>query len=141
MKADDLRRMAAFMEYDVKKAEQSALDERFLTDEAGRLSRDCTVMTFLGPMALRIFEETDGGKIFDLYDGKDGELRSGEQKTVADADDMQRVVITRSVLLKLLEPMTSDFVILKVAKDYPVKIVGEIGESCAAAYIAPRVGE
>ena len=140
MKADDLRRMAAFMEYDVKKAEQGALDERFLTDEAGRISRDRTVMTFLGPMALRIFEETDSGIRFDLYED-DGELRRDDQKSIDDSPEVQRVVITRSVLLKLLEPMTSDFVILKVAKDYPLKIVGEIGENCAAAYIAPRVGE
>ena len=140
MKADDLRRMAAFMEYDVKKADQGALDERFLTDKAGRVSRDHTVMTFLGPMALAIFEETDSGKIFELY-GDNGELRRDDQKAINDSPDVQRVVVTRSVLMKLLEPMTSDFVILKIAKNYPMKIVGEIGENCAAAYIAPRVEE
>lgn len=140
MNADEMRKAAAFMEFDVKKSEQKPIAGEYLSEYSGRMNKDRTVITFLGPFALAVFEGGDSEMDYTLYNDK-GEYRRGDQKPIIDSENTQRVVVDRSVLMKLLEPMTSDFVMLKVADDYPVKVCGEIGESKAAAYIAPRIDE
>ena len=140
MNADETRKASAFMYYDVKTKDQPALPDCYIEDMAGRMSKDRCVITFLGDMAKEVFDETDSTvQNYALYDSEDDLRRS--QQPIKDHDMMQRVVLNRELLLKLLAPMTSDYVILKIADDYPCKICGEIGDQYAAAYIAPRIDE
>ena len=140
MNADETRKASAFMYYDVKTKDQPALPDCYIEDMAGRMSKDRCVITFLGDMAKEVFDETDSMvQDYQLYDSEDDLRRS--QQPIKDHDNMQRVALNRELLMKLLAPMTSDYVILKIADDYPIKICGEIGDQYAAAYIAPRIDE
>lgn len=137
MNADETRKAAAFMYSDISAKKQPALAPDYLQDNSGRCHKDKFVITFVGLFADMIFEGRDGNNSYDLYDQEDMLQRT--QKGMEDRDLMQRVIVNREELIKLLQPMTSDWVMLKIADDYPVKICGEIGECKVAAYLAPRI--
>lgn len=136
--ADNMRRMSGFMFFDIPKKDQPTLPQEYVDDHSGRVNRDHTVMTFLGPMAECIEHGCDGDILYSLFDAQ-GDLRKDDQKGIGDFPYSQRVVVNRTVLIKLLENMTSDWVMFKASEDCPLKIIGEIGEIPAAAYIAPRI--
>ena len=136
--ADNMRRMSGFMFFDISKKDQPALPQEYVDDHSGRVNKDHTVMTFLGPMAECIEHGSDGDTLYSLFDDQ-GNLRKDDQKGMSDFLYSQRVVVNRTVLIRLLENMTSDWVMFKASEDNPLKVIGEIGEIPCAAYIAPRI--
>lgn len=137
MNADEQRKAAAFMYSDVPAKKQPSLPSAYIEDQSGRIHKDRFVITFLGLMADHVFSECDDNKSYDLYDQEDMLQRT--QKGLDERDTTQRVILNREELIRLLQPMTSDWVMFRIATDYPVKICGEIGDVKAAAYVAPRV--
>lgn len=138
MKADDARRESSFVYWYKPKAKQDVVDGQLNREYAGAINPGHTVITFIGPMADVLWDRGSEGMQYDLYD-ENGELRRSDQSLVPLHENSQRIVVTREWLLKLLEPMTSDYVIIEAAENYPVRVIGEIGERKAAALIASRV--
>lgn len=140
MIADDARRESAFMDWYLPKNKQRTVPAVMTQDYCGAVDPGHTVITFLGPMADCAWDHgCSPDMTFDLYN-HEGEYR-GETRITPLSENNQRVVVNREWLLKLLAPMTSDYVILEAAENYPLRIIGEIGERKAAAIIAPRLEE
>lgn len=136
--ADDARRKAAFLYYDVPKKEQPVFDDE-MKKHYGRMSADRVAITMIGTAADDLFNNERYGT-YELYDDS-GNLRNKEHKHIPPGNYEQKVAIPRWILQKLLDAMTSDWVLLRVADDYPVCVIGMIGEDNVAAYIAPRIDE
>ena len=88
MNADEMRKASAFMQFDFKKSEQDPVADEYLTEYSGRICKDRTVITFLGPFALTVFEGGDGEIEYTLYD-EYGAYPRKDQKPIADAENMQ----------------------------------------------------
>lgn len=136
--ADNARKEAAFLYYDVPKKDQPVFDDE-MKKHCGRMSADHISITMIGSAANDLFYNERNGT-YELYDDN-GELCSKDHKHIPPGDSEQSVVIQKSILMKLLEPMTTDWVLLRVADDYPICVIGKIGEDTAAAYIAPMIDE
>lgn len=138
MNADDARRESAFMDWYLPKNKQRSVPEGMKRDYCGAMDPGHTVITFLGPMADVMWDLGSDDMTYELYNS-DGELEKEEQKQIPRHDNSQRVTVNREWLLKLLTPMTSDWVIFEAATDYPLRVIGKIGDEQAAAYISPRL--
>lgn len=136
MNADESRKASAFLYFDMPKKDQPTFDSA-LTKNTGRISKDKVVITMIGDAADSILNNDRNGT-FELYNA-DGYLENKERKHIPQSMDEQTVVIPRAHLSKLIDAMTGDWVMLKAATDYPLAIVGMIGDEYCGAYIAPRI--
>lgn len=137
MIADMSRKEAQFMDWYLPSAKQRSVSDSMTMEYAGAVDPEHLVITFIGPAADALWDLGLTDFDYDLYDS-DGEfVRS--QGAIPRNPVNQRVVLNRSVLIKLLSAMTSDWVSFDVATDYPVRVCGEIGDRTAGAIIAPRL--
>lgn len=127
------------MDWYLPKAKQRTVPPEMVNDYSGAKDPDSVVITFLGPMAEVLREREESQMDYDLYDQNGNYLRL--QKPIPRHANNQRWVCSREVLLKLLEPMTSDHVIFELSEDYPARILGQIGDRACAAFVAPRIGD
>ena len=136
--ADNARKESAFIFYDMPKKDQPTVDPGY-KDNAARMSMDHVTLTMIGTAAKHAFngEGPDKMEVFDA----EGNLRNPEFKHFNYDIEGFRVAVPVSMLRKILEPMTSDWVMLKIRTDYPLAAVGMIGDEYCAAYIAPRIDE
>ena len=130
--ADDARKEAALLYWRVSKNKQPQVPQE-LSEGQGAVVDD----THITITALR--NDLAGDRFMETYT-EDGELSNKECKMIQIDDDLGTFVVNRETLLKLLTPMTSDYVMLQFSGRSGVWILGGmIGDTAAAAYLAPRV--
>lgn len=138
--ADDARREAAFLYWRLAKNKQPQVPQE-LTEGQGAVVDDThiTIMALDVTAANMLRNDRAGDRLMTTYT-EDGELSNRECKMIEIDEDLGVFTVNREVLLKLLTPMTSDFVNLRFSGRGGVWIIsGMIGEKIAAAYLAPRV--
>ena len=133
MTADDTRLTAAFIQWDIAPKKQKDLEDDIATGDAARMDRNHIVFTAVGDAATRIFRNEDFAYRPENTEQELGEVR---QYKSCNRDD-NRVKVSRKTLIKLLENMDCEYVKLGVTTDYPLVILGEIGEEYAGCAIAP----
>lgn len=138
--ADDGRREAAFLYWRLAKNKQPQVPQE-LTEGQGAVIDDTHItLTALGVTADMMLKNDPAGDRFMSAYTEDGEIYNKEFKMIPIDDDLGVFAVNRDMLLKLLTPMTSDYVTLRFSGKQRVWIVGGmIGEKTAAAYLAPRV--
>ena len=124
---------ASFIQWDIAPKKQKDLEDDIATGDAARMDRNHVVFTAVGDAACRIFNNEDFGYRPENTEQELGEVR---QYKSCNRDD-QRVKVSRKTLIKLLENMDCEYVKLGVTTDYPLVILGEIGEEYAGCAIAP----
>lgn len=138
--ADDARREAAFLFWRLPKNKQPQVPQE-LTEGQGAVVDDTHItITALGATAdMMLKNDPAGDRLMPTYT-EDGELSNKGCKMIGIDDDLNTFAVSRETLLKLLTPMTSDYVMLQFSGRGGVWILGGmIGEKTAAAYLAPRV--
>ena len=137
MTADDTRLTAAFIQWDIAPKKQKDLEDDIATGDAARMDRTHVVFTAVGDATCRIFHRDNFGY---RAENTEQELSDVRQFKSCDCDD-SRVKVSRKILIKLLENMDSDYVKLGITPNYPLVILGEIGEEYAGCAIAPLFEE
>ena len=138
--ADDARKEAAFLYWRLPKNKQPQVPQE-LTEGQGAVVDDTHItIAALGDTAdMMINNDPAGDRFMETYT-EDGELSNKECKMIPIDDDLGTFVVNREILLKLLTPMTSDYVMLQFSGKQGVWVLGGmIGDKTAAAYLAPRV--
>ncbi len=137
--ADEARKEAAFLYWRLPKNKQPQVPQE-LTDGQGAVVDDMRItITALGVTAkMMLRNDPTGDRLMDLYT-EDGEFSKSGSKMFSIDEDLGLFAVSRETLLKLLSPMTSDYVTLQFSGRQGVWILGGmIGDKTAAAYIAPR---
>ena len=140
--ADDARREAAFLYWRLSKNKQPQVPQELSDGEGGVIDKGHITMTALGrtaQMMLGLIPVAD--QEIDLFT-EDGELcQRGFRMVNADLD-LGTFAVSRETLLKILTPMTSDYVTLNFSGRSGIWMLGGmIGDKPCAAYLAPRVDE
>ena len=138
--ADDARREAAFLYWRLAKNKQPQVPQE-LTEGQGAVVDDPHIsIAALGHTAeMMLGNDPAGDRLMVTYT-QDGELANKECKMISINEDLGLFAVNREMLLKLLTPMTSDYVTLQFSGKQGVWILGGmIGDKTAAAYLAPRV--
>lgn len=140
--ADDARKEAAFLYWRLPKNKQPQVPQELTEGQAAVIDGTRITITALGPTAdMMLRNDPAGDRLMETY-SEDGELSNRERKMIELDDDLGTFVVNRETLLKLLAPMTSDYVTLNFSGRGGVWVLGGmIGDKTAAAYLAPRVGE
>ena len=137
MKADTTRLMVRFLESDIAASKQIDLPADVMAGQRAVFSEDRVVIAGLNDSAARIIGRMDGaipsgtvikGEFFE--NPRDLPLPDGEH---------QKARVNRRRLIALLESIDSENVDIHVCDDYPVIVCGFIGETLAAAAIAPII--
>ena len=138
--ADDARREAAFLYWRLAKNKQPQVPQE-LTEGQGAVVDDPHIsIAALGRTAEMMLRNDPAGDRLMVTYTQDGELSNKECKMIPIDDDLGVFCVDREMLLKLLTPMTSDYVTLQFNGRNSVWILGGmIGDKIAAAYLAPRV--
>lgn len=137
--ADEARKEAAFLYWRLPKNKQPQVPQE-LTDGQGAVVDDTHItMAALGSTAeMMLRNDPAGDRLMDLYT-EDGMLSRSGAKLFTIDEDLGLFAVSRETLLKLLSPMTSDYVTLQFSGRQGVWILGGmIGDKTAAAYLAPR---
>ena len=138
--ADNARREAAFLYWRLAKNKQPQVPQE-LSDGQGAVVDDPRIsMSALGVTAeMMLKNDASGDRLMPTYT-QYGELSRKDFKMIPIDDDLGVFAVNRDMLVKLLTPMTSDYVTLRFSGKQGVWILGGmIGEKTAAAYLAPRV--
>ena len=138
--ADDARREAAFLYWRLPKNKQPQVPQE-LTEGQGSVIDDTHItLAALGVTAeMMLKNDPAGGRLMCAYT-EDGEISNKEFKMIPIDEDLGVFAVNREMLVKLLSPMTSDYVNLRFSGKQGVWILGGmIGDKPCAAYIAPRV--
>lgn len=133
MTADETRLTAAFIQWDIVPKKQKDLEDDIATGDAARMDRNHIVFTAVGDAACRIFNDEDFGYRPENCQQELGEVR---QYKACNRND-ERVKVSRKALIKLLENMDCEYVKLGITTNYPLVILGEIGQEYAGGAIAP----
>lgn len=138
--ADDARREAAFLYWRLAKNKQPQVPQE-LTEGQGAVVDDPHIsIAALGVTAEMMLRNDPAGDRFMVTYTQDGELSNKNTKMIPINEDLGLFCVDREMLLKLLTPMTSDYVTLQFSGHEGVWILGGmIGDKIAAAYLAPRV--
>jgi len=141
MKADVTRQMVRFMETDLPEKKQIDLTVPQMCGERAVISMDHVVVTGFDNAAELIFSDGARSVPTDSIVNPDNPefVENLHRLELPSYLDERTVTVDRAKLVKLLSALTSDFVKIRVATDYPLLICGEIGEQTAAAAIAPRI--
>ena len=137
--ADEARKEAAFLYWRLPKNKQPQVPQE-LTDGQGAVVDDTHItMAALGSTAeMMLRNDPAGDRLMDIYT-EDGMLSRSGAKLFTIDEDLGLFAVSRDTLLKLLSPMTSDYVTLQFSGREGVWILGGmIGDKTAAAYLAPR---
>ena len=137
--ADEARKEAAFLYWRLPKNKQPQVPQE-LTDGQGAVVDDTHItMAALGSTAeMMLRNDSAGDRLMDIYT-EDGMLSRSGAKLFTIDEDLGLFAVSRDTLLKLLSPMTSDYVTLQFSGREGVWILGGmIGDKTAAAYLAPR---
>lgn len=138
--ADDARREAAFLYWRLSKNKQPQVPQEISDGEGAVIDDTHITLTALGRTALMMIglvPHTDSE--VDLYTESGEACQRGFK--IIDADmDLGTFEVDREKLLKLLSPMTSDYVTLNFSSRRGVWMLGGmIGDKPCAAYLAPRI--
>lgn len=138
--ADDARKEAAFLYWRLAKNKQPQVPQELTEGQGAVVDGTHITITALGRTAeVMLRNDLAGDRFMETYT-EDGELSNKECKMIQIDDDLGTFVVNRETLLKLLTPMTSDYVMLQFSGRSGVWILGGmIGDKAAAAYLAPRV--
>ena len=138
--ADDARREAAFLYWRLAKNKQPQVPQELTEGQGAVVDASHITMAALGVTAeMMLKNDPAGERLMDLYN-EDGEVSRPGGKMISIDDDLGVFAVSRETLLKLLTPMTSDYVMLQFSGRGGVWILGGmIGDKTAAAYLAPRV--
>ena len=138
--ADDARREAAILYWRLAKNKQPQVPQELTEGQGGVIDDPHISIAALGVTAeMMLKNDPAGDRLLPTYT-QDGELSNKEFKMIPIDDDLGVFAVDREMLLKLLTPMTSDFVTLQFNGRGSVWILGgRIGDKTAAAYLAPRV--
>ena len=136
--ADDARREAAFLYWRLPKNKQPQVPQE-LTEGQGAVVDDSYVsIAALGVTAKMMLKNDPTGDRFMTTYTQDGKLSREELMMFNIDEDLGLFAVDREMLLKLLQPMTSDYVTLQFSgKDGVWILGGMVGDKTAAAYIAP----
>lgn len=138
--ADDARREAAFLYWRLAKNKQPQVPQELTEGQGAVVDAAHITMTALDVTAANMLRNDPAGDRLMTTYTQDGELSNKACKMIDIDEDLGVFTVSRDVLLKLLTPMTSDFVSLRFSGRGGVWIIaGMIGEKIAAAYLAPRV--
>lgn len=134
MTADETRMKASFIQWDIPAKKQKDLHPQISDGYLVRMDKERIVFTGLSTAAAKIWK---AGKF--TYTRQDENLSWEDTKDFDGWEDFesQAVKVNREALIKLLQNMDSDHVKLCVLKDHPLRILGNIGQTAAAAMIAP----
>jgi hypothetical protein len=138
--ADDARKEAAFLYWRMPKNKQPQVPQELAEGQGGVIDDTHITITALDVTAANMLRnDPHGDRLMTTYT-EDGELSNKEFKMIDIDTDLGVFTVDREKLLKLLTPMTSDYVSLRFSGRGGVWIIaGMIGEKIAAAYLAPRV--
>jgi hypothetical protein len=138
--ADDARKEAAFLYWRMPKNKQPQVPQELAEGQGGVIDDTHVTITALDVTAANMLRnDPHGDRLMTTYT-EDGELSNKEFKMIDIDADLGVFTVDREKLLKLLTPMTSDYVSLRFSGRGGVWIIaGMIGEKIAAAYLAPRV--
>ncbi len=139
--ADDARREAAFLYWRLSKNKQPQVPQELSDGECGIMDKDHVTLMALGKTALMMIGLVPAVKdqMIDLFT-EDGEHCQRGFKVMNVDPDLGTFAVDREKLLKLLTPMTSDYVTLNFSSRQGVWMIGGmIGDKPCAAYLAPRV--
>ena len=138
MTADETRMKASFIQWDIPVKKQKDLHPQISDGYLVRMDKKRIVFTGLSTAAAKIWK---AGKF--TYTCQDENLSCGDTKDFDGWEDFesQAVRVNREALIKLLQNMDSDHVNLCVLKDYPLRILGCIGQTAAGAMIAQVITE
>lgn len=134
MTADETRMKASFMQWDIPPKKQKDLCPIYANGEAGRMDKLHIAITALGNAATLIWH---GAKMPYYEDKYVNELKTFPKGGYSDTNET--VAVDRKILMKILDNMDSDHVLIKVSTDTPIRLFGMIGETPAGAAIAPRI--
>ena len=138
--ADNSRKEAAFLFYWIPKAKQPTPSPEQTEGQTAQMSEDRICITCIGTTADMIANDDGSGDLLiPILSGDKtlfGEISHPEWK--APHPETESYACDRSVLLKLLEPMTSDWVRFRFGPGGVFIIDGNIGDKACAAYLAPR---
>lgn len=140
--ADDARREAAFLYWRLSKNKQPQVPQELSDGEGGVVDGTHIAMTALGRTAQMMLGvvPVDVSDI-DLYTEDGQQCQRGFHLINVDSD-LGTFAVSRETLLKLLTPMTSDYVTLNFSSRGGVWMIGGmIGDKPCAAYLAPRVDD
>ena len=144
MKADVTRQMVRFMESDLPEKKQIALTVPQKCGERAVFSMDRVVVTGFDNMAELIFADVARSIPTDsiVNADKQPEFTENEKRLeLPSLQDAKTVCVNRRRLVKLLSELTGDRVVLRVENDFPLLLIGLIGEQTAAAAIAPVISD
>jgi len=141
MKADVTRQMVRFMETDLPEKKQIDLTVPQMCGERAIISMDHVVVTGFDNAAELIFSDVARSVPTDSIVNPDNPefVENPHRLELPSYLDERTVTVDRAKLVKLLSALTSYWVKIRVATDYPLLLCGEIGEQKAAAAIAPRI--
>lgn len=141
MKADNTRQMVRFMETDLPEKKQIDLTVPQKCGERAVMSIDHVVVTGFDNAAELIFADVARSVPTDSIVNPDNPefTENPHRLELPSYLDERTVTVDRAKLVKLLSALTSDWIKIRVATDYPLLLKGEIGEQTAAAAIAPRI--
>lgn len=140
--ADDARKEAAFLYWRLPKNKQPQVPQELTEGQGAVVDGTHITITALGSTAeMMLRNDPAGDRLMETYTD-DGELSNKQCKMIELDDDLGLFAVSRETLLKLLAPMTSDYVTLNFSGRGGVWVLGGmIGDKTAAAYLAPRVSE
>ena len=141
--ADDARREAAFLYWRLSKNKQPQVPQELSDGEGGVIDKGHIALTALGRSAELMLGKAPiaVGEELDLYT-EDGEQCQKGFRIMNVDSDLGTFAVSREMLLKILSPMTSDYVTLNFNSRGRVWILGGmIGDKPCAAYLAPRVDD
>ena len=138
--ADDARREAAFLYWRLAKNKQPQVPQELTEGQGAVVDGPHISIAALGVTAKMMLKNDPAGDRFMTTYTQDGELANKECKMISINEDLGIFAVDRKMLLKLLTPMTSDYITLQFSGRQGVWIIGGmIGDKIAAAYLAPRV--
>lgn len=140
--ADEARKEAMFLYWRLPKNKQPQVPQELTEGQAAVVDGTHITITTLGSTAeMMLRNDPAGDRLMETYTD-DGELSNKQCKMIELDDDLGIFAVSRETLLKLLAPMTSDYVTLNFSGRGGVWVLGGmIGDKTAAAYLAPRVSE
>ena len=140
--ADDARKEAAFLYWRLPKNKQPQVPQELTEGQGAVVDGTHITITALGStVEMMLRNDPAGDRLMETYTD-DGELSNKQCKMIELDDDLGLFAVSRETLLKLLAPMTSDYVTLNFSGRGGVWVLGGmIGDKTAAAYLAPRVSE
>ncbi len=146
MKADQARREARFIQWDVPASKQDVLSEDLSSGKVARMDGHKITITAIGDIALRCARAMRNRKLTEDIAIEFEGLSPQSLWRLSDPQT-QRVEVPRDALVKILNETADDTVVFYVTQDMPLMLFSSIGvteegdpKTCMAV-IAPQVRE